>query len=471
MLSKKLKNPLKFIIDGIRDYSIVSGALLISRILDSIITIIKTKFLLILLFAFSYLYAQSPGTKWTKTFGGIYSESGSSVEQTSDGGYIIAGSTTSFGSGQSDVYLIKTNSLGDTIWTRTFGGNLEDIGYSVEQTSDGGYIIAGPTQSYGGPPEDFYLIKTDSLGDTLWIRNYGGTEQQRAYSIQQTTDNGYIVAGLEYDMTYDSYNILLIKINYLGDSIWSKVYGGEPDYVGKSICQTFDGGYIIVGYTRSAIKSSDIYLIKTNSLGDTLWTRAYGGNSRDVGQSVQQTADGGYIIAGYTCSFGVDSSDVYLIKTDSLGDTLWTKTYGGITWDIGNQVQQTADSGYVVVGNTESFGVGGYDVYLIKTKSVSGVENENTRNNFSISKCIPNPFFSKTNVEYILPKSTDVKIAIYNYLGQVVREIANERKNKGKYSIEWDGKDNKKNKLPSGVYILRIETGENTASHKLLLIR
>ena len=194
---------------------------------------------------------------------------------------------------------------------RTYGGDSLDLGLSVMQTPDGGYILVGNTGSFGAGGHDVYLIKTDANGDTLWTRTFGGTYDDQGWSVQQTADNGHIIAGLT---------------------------------------ESFGAG------------ESDVYLIKTDALGDMLWTRTFGGASGDFGSSVQQTADGGHIIAGGTSSFGADGGDVWLIKLDAVGETLWTRTYGGASVDVGYSVQQTSDSGYIIAGWTASFGAGNADV-------------------------------------------------------------------------------------------------------------
>ena len=315
------------------------------------------------LFVSVSMFANGPDTLWTRTFGGIDVDEAYSVQQTQDGGYIIAGRTYSHGADSDDVYLIKTDANGDTLWTKTFGGGNYDRGFSVQQTKDGGYIIAGCTQSYGaGYYWDVYLIKTDANGDTLWTKTYGGWSDDWGNSVQQTQDGGYIIAG------YSAGDVYLIKTDANGDTLWTRTFGG-PDYdYGNSVQQTQDGGYIIAGRTDSyGAGYYDVYLIKTDSLGDTLWTKTYGGSDYDASFSVQQTLDGGYIIAGYTKSYGAGYYDVYLIKTDSLGDTLWTRTFGGSDEDEAYSVQQTQDGGYIIAGRTYSYGAGNYDVWLIKT--------------------------------------------------------------------------------------------------------
>jgi hypothetical protein len=305
-------------------------------------------------------------TLWTRTYGGSNSDYAYSVQQTSDGGYIVAGATSSFGAGPPNVYLVKTNPLGDTVWTRTYGGSSSDWANCVQQTADGGYIVAGATWSFGAGSRDFYLVKTDGQGDTLWTRTYGGSDEDIAYCVQQTADGGYIVAGHTYSFGAGYRDFYLVKTSNQGDTLWTRTHGESTDDVAYSVQQTTDGGYIVAGMWRN----SHFYLEKTNPLGDTLWTHTYGGGW-DIAYSVQQTADGGYIAAGWTRSFGEVNGDVYLVKTNGLGDTLWTRTYGGINHDEARSVQQTADGGYIVAGSTYSFGDASGDFWLVRAGFIS----------------------------------------------------------------------------------------------------
>ncbi len=306
-------------------------------------------------------------TLWTRTYGDSLNDYGRSAQQTTDGGYIFVGYSNSSGAGSYDYYLVKTNSTGDTTWTRTYGGTGVDYGMWVQQTSDGGYILAGATDSYGAGSRDFYLVKTDSIGDTLWTRAYGGVDLEYCYNVRQTSDGGYIAAGYTTSYGAGGRDFYLVKTNANGDTLWTGIYGGADYDYGMGVQQTTDGGYIFTGYTNSfGAGGYDFYLIKTDAAGDTLWTRTYGGTETERPNEVQQTTDGGYIIVGYTNSYGLVFYDVYLIKTDANGDTLWTGMYGGIDHDYGMSIKQTADGGYIAAGYTISYGAGGRDFYLIR---------------------------------------------------------------------------------------------------------
>jgi type IX secretion system substrate protein len=307
-----------------------------------------------------------------KTYGGTGDDMGYSVQQTTDGGYIIAGSTDSYGAGDYDIYLIRTDSIGDTLWTRTFGGSGADFSWCTQQTLDGGFIISG---SYDAGDDDVYLIKTDASGNLTWNKTYGGQGDDWGYSIQQTSDSGYIITGYTSSFATGSVNVYLIKTDSNGNSLWTKTLGGSANDGARCVKQTADGGYIIAGSTGSfGIGSRNVYLIKTDNNGNPLWSKTFGGSGIDEAFSVSQTIDGGYIIAGSTDGFGSGGSDVYLIKTDSNGDTLWTKTFGAIDGDYGQSVQQTFDGGYIITGWTYNFGSGIWNMYLIKTDTIGNLE-------------------------------------------------------------------------------------------------
>jgi len=237
---------------------------------------------------------------WQKTFGGSYDDGAYSIQQTKYGGYIVAGLTNSFGAGNYDVYIIKLNGNGNKVWEKTYGGSNNDEAFSIQQTKDGGYIVAGWTNSFGAGDWDVYIIKLNGNGNKVWEKTYGGSNNDEAFSIQQTNDGGYIVAG------------------------WTNSFGA--------------GGWI-----------ADVYIIKLDGNGNKVWEKTYGGSDYDGAYSIEQTKDGGYIVAGLTNSFGAGDWDVYIIKLDGNGNKVWEKTYGGSNDDGVISIQQTTDGGYGTV--------------------------------------------------------------------------------------------------------------------------
>ncbi|NQS97793.1 MAG: hypothetical protein HQ591_05010 [candidate division Zixibacteria bacterium] len=294
---------------------------------------------------------------WNQTFDIGGDEEINCVQQTSDGGYILAGYY--YGAGHSDVWLIKTNSVGIEEWNQNLGGSGNDAGYCVREIVDG-YIIVGFTDSYGAGNSDVWLIKTDANGDEIWNQTYGGSNYENGYDIQQTSDGGYVIAGNTSSATFGY--VRLIKTDSEGNQQWSKSYLSSPTSCGYSVRQTSDGGYIVAGskFNLTPTSSLDICLVKTDSEGNELWSETYGGSGEDIGYSVLQTYDGGYIIAGKY------NGDACIVKTDAFGSEISTDFYGGPADDEFRCIQYSSDGGYIAAGSSASFGGWGSDFYLIK---------------------------------------------------------------------------------------------------------
>ncbi len=288
---------------------------------------------------------------WTRTFGGDSIEVGYSVHQTTDGGFIVAGYTRSFGAGGMDYYLVKTDAAGNAEWTKTYGGTGDDIAKSVRQTSDGGYIIVGQSET-GINLEDTYLVKTDSAGDTLWTRRLSVDNRNYAECVRQTYDGGYVVAGWCEPLAFPR-DVFLIKVDSSGNQLWAMLYDAGSDDHAYCVEPTPDGGYVIAGECHNASNGSDdALLIKTAANGTYSWISSLGGSHAQYGYSVALSSDGGYVIAGQGSNQGVLSDDAMLIKVDSAGTQLWYHRWGGADSQRIKCVSATADEGYITSGRT-----------------------------------------------------------------------------------------------------------------------
>jgi hypothetical protein len=326
---------------------------------------VATMFILIMICG--VILAQKPDTAWTKTYGGSDDDFARSIVQTDDGGFAIAG-YTGIMPDNFDIYLIKIDSTGGLEWQTTYGGKQWDTGSAVEQCRDSGFIIAGYTQSFGKGWHDIYVVRTDRKGNLLWQKTFGGSNEDGASSVLETIDGGFIIAGETMSFGSGDYDVFVIKIDAEGNLLWTNTIGGADCDGCQSIQQTYDGGFIMVGDTKSSGEGwHDVNLIKLDARGKVCWSRTYGGNDFDYGEAVRETKDRGFIVVGWTRSFGAGLSDVYLIKTDRHGSPLWTRTYGGPQHDFGFNIEQTFDGGYLIIGDTKSYGSGWYDVYVIRT--------------------------------------------------------------------------------------------------------
>jgi hypothetical protein len=401
-----------------------------------------------------YAYAVT----FAKTYGGTSFDNAFSVRQTADGGYIVAGYTESFVAGDGDIFLIKTDANGNIIWAKTFGGTNWDEAFSVRQTSDGGYIVAGFTSSFnpslGG---DAFLIKTDANGNIIWAKTYGGTYYDNAYSVQQTSDGGYIVAGYAEFFSAGSYNIFLIKTNANGNIIWAKIYGGPYWEDAFSVQQTSDGGYIVAGRTNSfnGGGSYDIFLIKTDANGNIIWAKTYGGMNFDEAYSVQQTSDGGYIVAGYTRSFGAGSADIFLIKTNANGNISSCGIVRNVSPTV-NTVSPTVTTPAPSVSSVSPFvySVSPTVTSLTPLSSSCPLSNDDE---LGISEsCKPvSGLITPYKGGIRITKSGEFEVKVYNVSGVMVKSVK--------------GKDEVKLELSRGVYFVEVVSGGKVIREKVVV--
>lgn len=306
------------------------------------------------------------GLIWSKTFGGANNDEAESINTTSDGGYIITGSTNSFGAGNYDFYLIKTDSVGTIEWSKTFGGSLEDRATFGIQTFDGGYTMVGRSQSFSLGYEDVYLVHTDSTGILLWSNQYGCAGQDNPSEIKQTMDSGYIVSGFaSYNDSITAMNItdnFLLKIDSAGIVEWYKTFGGTGPDFGNTVEQCADLGFI---QSVNSTAGNFSHLIKTSPTGSIIWYKQFLGISFGA---IRQTTDFGFIVSGIK-TVSMTDNDALLLRLNSSGSVLWSKSYGWIGDENGNDCFQTTDGGFVLSGSTTSFGIGS-DFFIIKTDSI-----------------------------------------------------------------------------------------------------
>jgi predicted secreted protein len=328
-------------------------------------------FLLVLLMLLPIDISAQPEVVWNKTYGGPGHDLGGSILEAVDGGYVQTGLTESYGAGMGDVWLLKTDAMGSKLWDNHFGGSGIDVGTSLRRAEDDGYIITGYTTSYGAGGKDIWLIKTDSEGNKEWDRTFGGLGSDVGSSIWASEGDEYIILGNTDSYGAGKDDVWLIKVDSKGSELWNRTFGGPGDDSGRAVMQTGDGGYIMVATTDSfGAGDVDVWLIKTDSNGTKEWDRTFGGVDHDGGRSVQETDDG-YAIAGFTKSYGTGDFDVWLLKTDSEGREQWNRTFGGSIADFGNSLYVADDGGFIVTGSTSSEGIitRPDDALLIKTDS------------------------------------------------------------------------------------------------------
>lgn len=440
----------------------------------------------------------SGNIQWQKCLGGSGTEGAFSTQQTTDGGHIVAGwSGSNDGNasgnhgGLSDMWVVKLDGSGNIQWQKCLGGSGEDMAWSIQQTTDGGYIVAGSTASNDGDVSDnhggfsdMWVVKLDSDGNIQWQKCLGGSGEDGAFSIQQTTDGGYIVAGStasnDGDMSgnHGSIDAWVVKLDGSGNIQWMKCLGGSGYDAALSIQQTTDDGYIVVGHTTSndgdvsgCGGQGDTWVVKLNATGTIQWQKCLGGTGEDGAGSVQQTIDGGYIVAGSTASDDGDVSgdhgftDIWVVKLDGSGNIQWQKCLGGSEDDTEASIQQTTDGGYIVAGRTGSNNGdvsgnhGWIDAWVVKLGPNGVGIPETTPAQFSIAPNPTNGVFAITFAQHAQASH----LTLLDATGRMVlaQPIANTT---GPVTIDISGHE-------SGVYFVQVRFADGTRAVERLVKR
>jgi hypothetical protein len=407
--------------------------------------------------------------EWASILGGTGYDEGYSLLQVEDKGYIIVGATDSYGAGGSDAWLVRTDSLGSLLWMKTIGTPDDEMLFEVCPTSDGCFVAVG---SSGVFPSDMhlYLVKLDETGSLVWERFYGGGILDCGFSVRETSDGGFIIAGGNGSgsggSTIDGW---LLKTDAGGNYQWDLVLGGSGYDRFNSARQTLDGGYIAAGYSYSSDPNNgDLWLVRTGQDGGLTWDTTIGeANGSESAESIELAPDGGFIIAGFNSSVAWPNADLWLLKTDSSGDIGWDTFFGGDDIDIGSCLVLTQDGCFIVGGKTRSYGAGDFDYLLVKFEPPLGIPGEPAPPTlFGHLTALPNPFESISTITFELAQPGQVRLQIFDSSGRLARTLADGYLEEGTHSESFDGSD-----LPSGVYLCRLRAEGSSATTRIALIR
>ncbi|MFO7924683.1 MAG: hypothetical protein R6U58_13425 [Bacteroidales bacterium] len=320
-------------------------------------------------------FSPAQADSFIKFYGNYYKNEGSDVKSLDDGGYVIAGNT-SVNNSDSDIIVILTDKYGNEIGTpKNYGGAYNDHASSLKVLSDGGFAIIGSTETEAHDRaiiSNMYLIRTDSAGDTLWTKNYGGYSNDVGYHLSETSDGGFILIGYTEDIASGSTDILIVKTDPDGEMIWSRTHGGSGDDVGTYITET-DDGYIYTGYTNSYSKPgqsmSNIFIAKTNTNGRLTFPITYGSMGDDSGKSIISVPEGGYVVLGTTTNTSTNTRNIYLSRIeDDISKPLWTKSFGDEVNHDAVCIKRTTEGNFIITG-TQELSQADHVIFLLKTDS------------------------------------------------------------------------------------------------------
>jgi hypothetical protein len=466
---------------------------------------------------------------WIGTYGGPYADGFRDAIPTGDGGFVAVGYTYSFGAGDVDVFVVKTDASGDTLWMRAYGGPGPDYGYGVCETEDGAYVVAGYTMSFGAGGEDVYLLKLDAGGDTLWARTYGGPGLDEARSICRTSDGFVLVAGQTESFGAGLADVYLLKLDASGDTLWARVFGGGDSEWAESVCELADGCYGLSGTTGSFNSTREAYALKVGPEGALVWDYYYGVSTPyredygtraaaladtgmvatgwrtdqdngdpdqlaflrlfatggkqsyrkyqhpyiEYGSSICRTSDGGFLMCGAAKDAATHRNDLFLVKrVEGLG-WVWEQTLGGAGSDWGCSVVECQPGYFIVAGYTESSGNGSFDGWLLKMRDeeAGAPPARPGMGALFLDAPDPNPFGCVTALRFTLPYAVNVELAVFDVNGRRVALLADGFTLPGEHSVRWYGKDTAGSEVGAGVYLARLRAGDSVVSRKVVRLK
>lgn len=398
---------------------------------------------------------------WAKTYGGTKEDYAYSVVCVT-GGYVVVGTSNSYSAaGDQDAFMMKLDDSGNEVWMKFYGGAGADAGKEIRATSDGGFIVTGWT-SLNNNYMDAMLLKTDADGNQQWIKNYGlDAYLDNGYSVRQTSDGGYVFVGKQMYSSSDlnKADTYLVRTDENGNKLWEQTYGGTLEEEGQYIALTSDGGFIFASDSKSTSDQTyDAMVIKTDGSGNQQWKKLYGGNAKDIAKSIEPTSDGGYILGGITRT-NLPNPNYWLVKLNSSGDTEWDKNYGGDNHEHLYLARPTSDGGYIVIGHESSLaGVNGEDFWLIKTNSVGAVSIDEKRDISNLISVFPNP--NKGTFRIALKEQfKNSTVSVMDGIGRVIYQN-NSLKDSNQAEIVIDH-------ITPGIYLVELTTVENRIVKKI----